>query len=188
MRALAHRHMDCSNSLQSRADALIRYLQSATGLFFLPELDGNVAVRAILSGCAGARFLGQTKALLTECKNGNLKMLTFKVGACATPASGKAMAEYYLSATLTTDPAVAAAAYYYAGAEAEQHSAAASNGATRKIREGATVALLRRDISAALAARLGIAAPARPLTQDQIANLLNARRLDGNAIEGTQKA
>jgi hypothetical protein len=128
----------------------------------------------------------QTKALLTECKNGNLKMLTFKVGACATPASGTAMAEYYLSATLKADPA-AAAAYYYAGAETEQHSAAASHGATRHITDGATVALLRRDISAALAARLGITEPARPLTQDQIANLLNARRLDGNAAIDARK-
>ena len=132
-------------------------------------------------------FWGHTKALLTECKNGNLKMLTFKVGACATPASGTAMAEYYLSATLKADPAVAAAAYYYAGAEAEQHSTAASHGATRHIADGGTVALLRRDISPELAARLGIAAPDRPLTQDQIANLLNARRLDGNAIEARKK-
>jgi len=114
-------------------------------------------------------------------------MLTFKVGACATPASGKAMAEYYLSATLKADPAVAAAAYYYAGAETEQHSTATSHGATRHIAEGGTVALLRRDISPELAARLGIAAPARPLTQDQIANLLNAQRLDGNAIEARKK-
>ena len=132
-------------------------------------------------------FWGHTKALLTECKNGNLNMLTFKVGACATPASGKAMAEYYLSATLKADPAVAAAAYYYAGAETEQHSTATSHGATRHIAEGGTVALLRRDISPELAARLGIAAPARPLTQDQIANLLNAQRLDGNAIEARKK-
>ena len=73
-------------------------------------------------------------------------MLTFKVGACATPASGKAMAEYYLSATLTTDPAAAAAACYYAGVEAEQHSTASAHGATRHIAEGGTVALLRRDI------------------------------------------
>ena len=114
-------------------------------------------------------------------------MLTFKVGACATPASGTAMAEYYLSATLKADPAVAAAAYYYAGAETEQHSTAASHGATRHIAEGGTVALLRRDISPELAARLGIAAPDRPLTQDQIANLLNAQRLDGNAIEARKK-
>jgi hypothetical protein len=97
------------------------------------------------------------------------------------------MAEYYLSATLKADPAVAAAAYYYAGAEAEQHSAAASNGATRHITDDGTVALLRRDISRQLAARLGIAEPNRPLTQDQIANLLNARRLDGNAIVGRKK-
>jgi hypothetical protein len=132
-------------------------------------------------------FRGQTKALLTECKNGNLKMLTFKVGACATPAAGTAMAEYYLSATLKADPAVAAAAYYYAGAETEQHSTTASHGATRHIAEGGTVALLRRDISPELTARLGIAAPGRPLTQGQIANLLNARRLDGTAIEARKK-
>jgi hypothetical protein len=114
-------------------------------------------------------------------------MLTFKVGACATPASGKAMAEYYLSATLTTDPAAVAAAYYYAGVEAEQHSTASAHGAARHVAEGGTVALLRRDISPELAARLGIAAPGRPLTQDQIANLLNAQRLDGDAIAGRKK-
>jgi hypothetical protein len=72
-------------------------------------------------------------------------------------------------------------------AETEQHSTAASHGATQHIAEGGTVALLRRDISLELAARLGIAAPERALTQDQIANLLNARRLDGNAIAGRKK-
>jgi len=113
--------------------------------------------------------------------------MTYRVGACATPSAGNAMAEYYLSATLTTDPAAAAAAYYYAVTEAEQHSATASHGATRHVAEGGTVGLLRRDISRELAARLGIAEPGQPLTQDQIANLLNATRLDGSAIAGRKK-
>ena len=50
-----------------------------------------------------------------------------------------------------------------------------------------TVAELRPDISPALAARLGIANPGRPLTQAGIANLLNATRLDGSAIAGRKK-
>ena len=130
---------------------------------------------------------GQTKALLTECEEGNATMLTFKVGACATPAAGKAMAEYYLSATLQADPGAVAAAYYYTGAEATQEGATSSHRAMRHIAEGGTAAELRRDISPELATRLGITEPERPLTQDGIANLLNARRLDGNAIAGRKK-
>ena len=114
-------------------------------------------------------------------------MLTFKVGACATPAAGKAMAEYYLSATLQTDPGAVAAAYYHTGAEPIQEGATSSHRAMRHIAEGGTVAELRRDIAPELATRLGITAPERPLTQDGIANLLNARRLDGNAIAGRKK-
>ena len=52
---------------------------------------------------------------------------------------------------------------------------------------GGTVAELRPDLSPALAARLGIADPGRPMTQAGIANLLNATRLDGNAIAGRKK-
>ena len=52
---------------------------------------------------------------------------------------------------------------------------------------GGTVAELRPDLSPALAARLGIANPDRPLTQAGIANLLNATRLDGSAIAGRKK-
>ena len=101
-------------------------------------------------------------------------MFSYKVGAGASPAAGKAMAEYYLSATLQADPGTAAAGYYYAGAEAKQD-------------HGGTAAELRRDISPALATRLGITDPRQPLTQDGIANLLNARRLDGEAIAGRKK-
>ena len=57
----------------------------------------------------------------------------------------------------------------------------------RHIAEAGTVAELRRDISPALATRLGITDPKRPLTQDGIANLLNARQLDGEAIAGRKK-
>ena len=52
---------------------------------------------------------------------------------------------------------------------------------------GGTVAELRPDLSPGLAARLGIANPDRPLTQTGIANLLNALRLDGTAIDGRKK-
>ena len=134
-----------------------------------------------------ALVLGSNQGTPDGVQKGQLENADIQSRRRATPASGKAMAECYLSATLKADPAVAAAAYYYAGAETEQHSTATSQGATRHIAEDGTVALLRRDISPALAARLGIAAPARPLTQDQIANLLNAQRLDGNAIEARKK-
>jgi hypothetical protein len=43
--------------------------------------------------------------------------------------------------------------------------------------------VLRPDISPELARRLGID-PTRPLTETGVANLLNARRLDGDAIDG----
>ena len=108
-------------------------------------------------------------------------MMTYRVGACASPSSGKAMAEYYLAGTLKTEPA--RAAEYYTGAEAREDRAAEFwRGAA-----GGTVAELRPDLSPALAARLGIADPGRPLTQAGIANLLNATRLDGEAITGRKK-
>ena len=108
-------------------------------------------------------------------------MMTYRVGACASPASGKAMAEYYLAGTLKTEPA--RAAEYYTGAEAREDRAAEFwRGAA-----SGTVAELRPDLSPALAARLGIADPGRPLTQAGIANLLNATRLDGEAITGRKK-
>jgi hypothetical protein len=115
-------------------------------------------------------------------------MMTYRVGACATPSAGKAMAEYYLAGTLKTEPT--RAAEYYSGAEAREDRAAEFWwGAVREghLAAGGTVAELRPDISPALAARLGIANPDRPLTQAGIANLLNATRLDGEAIAGRKK-
>ena len=50
-------------------------------------------------------------------------MMTYRVGACASPSAGKAMAEYYLAGTLKTEPARAAA--YYTGAEAREERASA---------------------------------------------------------------
>ena len=48
--------------------------------------------------------------------------MTYRVGACASPSSGKAMAEYYLAGTLKAEPA--RAAEYYTGAEAREERAA----------------------------------------------------------------
>ena len=80
-------------------------------------------------------------------------------GDCATPSSGKAMAEYYLAGTLKTEPT--RAAEYYTGAEAkEDHAVEFWRGAA-----GGTVAELRPDLVPALAARLGMADPDRPLSQ-----------------------
>ena len=115
-------------------------------------------------------------------------MMTYRVGACATPSAGKAMAEYYLAGTLKAEPTRAAA--YYTGAEAREERASDFwRGAVREghLAAGGTVAELRPDLSPALAARLGIANPGRPLTQAGIANLLNATRLDGGAIAGRKK-
>ncbi len=115
-------------------------------------------------------------------------MMTYRVGACATPSAGKAMAEYYLAGTLKTEQT--RAAEYYTGAEAREERAADFwRGAIREghLAAGGTVAELRPDLSPALAARLGIANPERPLTQAGIANLLNATRLDGSAIVGRKK-
>ena len=115
-------------------------------------------------------------------------MMTYRVGACATPSAGQAMAEYYLAGTLKTEPALAAE--YYTGAEAREERATEFwRGAIREghLAAGGTVAELRPDLSPALAARLGIADPGRPLTQAGIANLLNATRVDGAAITGRKK-
>jgi hypothetical protein len=115
-------------------------------------------------------------------------MMTYRVGACATPAAGKAMAEYYLAGTLKTSGTKAAE--YYSGSEAREDRAANfGRGAIIEghLAAGGTVAELRPDLSLTLAAHLGIADPDRPLTQAGIANLLNATRLDGSAIMGRKK-
>ena len=115
-------------------------------------------------------------------------MMTYRVGACATPAAGKAMAEYYLAGTLKTEQT--RAAEYYTGAEARDERAADFwRGAVREghLAAGGTVAELRTDLSPAFAARLGIANPDHPLTQAGIANLLNATRVDGRAIAGRKQ-
>ncbi len=115
-------------------------------------------------------------------------MMTYRVGACATPSAGRAMAEYYLAGTLKTEP-VRAAEYYIGAAAKVDRTAAFWHGAVREghLAASGTVAELRPDLSPALAARLGIADPDRPLTQAGIANLLNATRLDGSAIAGRKK-
>jgi hypothetical protein len=115
-------------------------------------------------------------------------MMTYRVGACATPSAGKAMAEYYLAGTLKIEQT--RAAEYYTGAEAREERAADFWGdAIREghLAAGGTVAELRPDLLPAFAARLGIANPDRPLTQAGIANLLNATRLDGSAIIGRKQ-
>jgi hypothetical protein len=98
------------------------------------------------------------------------------------------MAEYYLAGTLKPEPA-RAAEYYTGPAAREERAADFWKGAVLEgyLATGGTVAELRPDLSSALAARLGIANPERPLTQAGIANLLNAARLDGGAIPGRKK-
>ena len=49
-------------------------------------------------------------------------MMTYRVGACATPSAGKAMAEYYLAGTLKTEQT--RAAEYYTGAPPREERAA----------------------------------------------------------------
>jgi len=115
-------------------------------------------------------------------------MMTYRVGACATPSAGKAMAEYYLAGTLKTEP-TRAAEYYTGAEEREERAADFWRDAIREghLAAGGTVAELRPDLSPALAARLGIANPGRPLTPAGIANLLNATRVDGSAIAGRKQ-
>ena len=114
--------------------------------------------------------------------------MTYRVGACASPSAGKAMAEYYLAGTLKLEPA-RAAEYYTGPAAREERATDFWKGAVVEghLATGGTVAELRPDLSPALAARLGIANPGRPLTQAGIANLLNATRIDGEAIAGRKK-
>ena len=92
-------------------------------------------------------------------------MMTWRVGAAASPAAGQAMAEYYLAGTLKPEPATAAA-YYLGSAASDERAASFWRDA---VVEGhlaicGTVAELRCDLSPAFAARLGIADPGRPLT------------------------
>ena len=86
-------------------------------------------------------------------------MMTYRVGACASPAAGKAMAEYYLAGTQKPEQK---AATYYMGAEAREERAADFwRGAVIEghLAAGGTVAELRPDIAPDMAARLGIANP-----------------------------
>lgn len=115
-------------------------------------------------------------------------MLTWRVGAAASPSAGQAMAEYYLAGTLKPEPATVAA--YYLGSAARDERAASfwrDTVVEGHLALGGTVAELRPDLSPAFAARLGIADPGRPLTASDIANLLNATRLDGGVIAGRKK-
>src|SRR5271170_8375550 len=114
-------------------------------------------------------------------------MMTYRVGACASPAAGKAISEYYLAGTLKPEPS--AAAYYTGVGAREERATAFWRGAVIEghLAAGGTVAELRPDLSPGLAACLGIADPGRPLTHAGIANLLNATRVDGKAIIGRKK-
>src|SRR5271170_6926932 len=115
-------------------------------------------------------------------------MMTYRVGACASPAAGKAMAQYYLAGTLKPEQ-TRVAEYYTGHAAREERATDFWRGAIREghLATGGTVAELRPNLSPDLAARLGIANPGRPLTQAGIANLLNATRLDGSPIAGRKK-
>jgi TrwC relaxase/AAA domain len=165
-------------------------------------------------------------------------LLTYRVGASASPAAGVAMAKYLTTETLK--PEHQALAQYYAGEtpplptslleelaqglnqgdvgygealdelvraevalipreqtidvdaikariEEELATAAMRDSIAREIAaQGGTVAELRPDLSPALAERLGITDPDRPLTESGIAHLLNGRRLDGGEIAGKE--
>jgi len=73
-------------------------------------------------------------------------MMTYRVGACATPSAGKAMAEYYLAGTLKTQQ-TGAAAYYTGAATKEDRAGDFWRGAIEgHLAEGGTVAELRPDL------------------------------------------
>jgi TrwC relaxase/AAA domain len=115
-------------------------------------------------------------------------MLTYRVGAAASPAAGSAMAEYLLAGTLQPETAKAAA-YYTVGEVRQEQGRAYWNRLVEGGRQAAnrTIAELGQDLSPAMAHRLGILDPRTPLTEQQIAHLLNATRLDGTPIDGRKK-
>jgi hypothetical protein len=135
-------------------------------------------------------------------------MMTYRVGASASPSGGAAMAEYLLAETLR--PEQEHAARYYAGEVAPLAEEPAGQGggnealdelarvelaiaagdratrAQRLVADGIASAVLRPEISPAFVDRLGIADPGQPLTRAGIAHLLNGRRLDGGEIDGKE--
>ena len=122
------------------------YLRSTIG----PSFAGNPPIHYRSGNNVWVRKstpLGaQTKALLTECKNPFKTMMTYRVGACATPSAGKAMAEYYLAGTLKTQQ-TGAAAYYTGAATKEDRAGDFWRGAIEgHLAEGGTVAELRPDL------------------------------------------
>ena len=126
----------------------------------------------------------QTKATPDGMQKRVWVMMTYRIGACATPAAGKAMAEYYLAGTLKTEQTSGRissgapareerAAEFWRDAVKEGHQAASG-----------TFAELRPTLLPAFAARLGIANPDHPLNQAGIANLLNATRVTVAQLPG----
>jgi len=118
-------------------------------------------------------------------------MLTFRAGAASTSAAGK-MADHLMNMTLPNFEQDMAAYYqrgmtvggglWQPGTDAAENNAAAT--AADAARPG-TVPEPRRDMHAAVAAKLGIDT-SRPLTRDEIAELLAGNRADGEKIRGKQ--
>src|SRR5215831_19566866 len=110
-------------------------------------------------------------------------MMTFRVGAAASPTVSGAIAEYYLTDTLNAENV--RAAEYYVGREERVDGFWHREVIDGRLEMRQHRAELRRDISPELAVRLAL--DDRPLTHARVANLLSLKTADGDPIEGRKK-
>jgi conjugative relaxase-like TrwC/TraI family protein len=110
-------------------------------------------------------------------------MMTFRVGAAASPTVSGAIAEYYLTDTLNAESV--RAAEYYVGREERIDGFWHREVIDGRLEMRQHRAELRRDISPELAVRLAL--DDRPLTHARVANLLSLKTADGDPIEGRKK-
>src|SRR5215471_19140852 len=110
-------------------------------------------------------------------------MMTFRVGAAASPTVSGAIAEYYLTDTLNAENV--RAAEYYLGREERIDGFWHREVIDGRLEMRQHRAELRRDISPELAVRLAL--DDRPLTHARVANLLSLKTADGDPIEGRKK-
>src|SRR5215472_5168760 len=110
-------------------------------------------------------------------------MMTFRVGAAASPTVSGAIAEYYLTDTVNAENV--RAAEYYVGREERIDGFWHREVIDGRLEMRQHRAELRRDISPELAVRLAL--DDRPLTHARVANLLSLKTADGDPIEGRKK-
>jgi conjugative relaxase-like TrwC/TraI family protein len=106
---------------------------------------------------------------LNASKHSGDKMLTYRVGSAGSASAAKDMAQYLGSSENVPELQTALAEYYTQTSLADEHGA---------------LAIPRADMHPLIAERLGID-PTRPVSGDELMNLLQGLRTDGTAVPGS---